>query len=141
MQSPTKPRRELLTLKRKANPSGRDSDPRRTLPLNSAAWARLRTRVLAEEPLCRHCGALATDVDHVSGDPSDNRRANLQPLCHACHSHKTGRERAGLRVEYGCDANGMPRDPDHYWNRDEKSPDSEIASTGRPPFFQRNVRG
>lgn len=128
-----KPPRELLTL-RKANPSGRDSDPRRTLPLNSAAWYRLRARVLAEEPLCRHCGQPATDVDHLSGDPSDNRRANLQPLCHPCHSHKTGRERAGLGIVHGCDADGMPRDPAHPWNA-EKSPEGESSSTGRPLFF------
>lgn len=129
-----KPPREPLTL-RKANPSGRDADPRRTIPLNSARWGRMRAYVLAREPLCRHCGDVATDLDHISGDPSDNRDANLQPLCHGCHSHKTGRERAGLGIVHGCDADGMPRDPTHHWN--EKSPDSEAASTGRVPFFHR----
>ena len=77
------------------------------------------------------------DVDHISGDPSDNREANLQPLCHSCHSHKTGRERAGLSMVHGCDASGMPRDPVHPWNQDEKSPEGESSSTGRPPFFHR----
>ena len=135
MQTPSNPRRERLHLTRKANPSGRDADPRRTMPLNSARWHKLRAYVLAREPLCRHCGKVATDVDHISGDPSDNRDANLQPLCHACHSHKTGRERAGLRMLHGCDASGMPRDPAHPWN--EKSPAGESSSTGRPPFFHR----
>jgi hypothetical protein len=60
-----------------ANPTGRDADPRRTLPLTSARWRKLRARVLAEEPLCRYCNAIATDVDHVSGDPGDNSRGNL----------------------------------------------------------------
>ena len=132
----SRPPRELLTL-RKANPSGREADPRRTMPLNSARWRRLRAYVLAREPLCRHCGNVATDVDHISGDPSDNREANLQPLCHSCHSHKTGRERAGLSMVHGCDASGMPRDPVHPWNQDEKSPEGESSSTGRPPFFHR----
>jgi len=56
-------------------------------------WQRLRLMVLRREPLCRHCGAPATDVDHIHrralGGP-DNM-ANLQALCHACHSRKTGR--------------------------------------------------
>lgn len=116
MQSPSKPRRELLTLKRKANPSGRDADPRRTIPLNSSRWQRLRAYVLARDPLCRDCKQPATDVDHDDGNPSNNDPRNLVPRCHGCHSHKTGRERAGLQVMHGCDASGMPRDPAHHWN-------------------------
>ena len=99
----------------------------RHLPLNSAAWARLRAQVLAEEPLCRHCAALglvvpATDVDHIrngEGDYSDdNRRENLQPLCHECHSRKTRAEmNGGELVLAGCDTHGRPTDPNHHWNR------------------------
>lgn len=29
------------------------------------------------------------DVDHINGDPSDNRSKNLQTLCKCCHSYKT----------------------------------------------------
>ncbi len=99
--------------------SGRDADPRRTLPLNSAAWQRLRASVLADEPLCRHCKARglivrATDVDHMNG-ADDNRRESLQPLCHECHSRKTAADE-GKRVPMGCDAHGMPLDPNHPWN-------------------------
>lgn len=141
MQTPSKPRREVLTLRKVANPTGRDADPRRTLPLTGSAWRRLRTRVLAEEPLCRMCSEPATDVDHVNGDPSDNSKQNLQPLCHACHSHKTGRERAGLHVIHGCDVNGIPRDPMHPWNLEEKSPATEPHMTDVPPLLQRNGRG
>ena len=126
--------------RRQTRPSGRDADPRRTIPLNSSAWQKLRAYVLAVEPLCRECKALATDVDHVSGDPSDNTRTNLQPLCHACHSHKTCRERAGLPVIHGHDVHGLPLDPNHPWNQAEKSPDSSITKTGLPPFFQRYGR-
>lgn len=95
----------------RAKRTGRDADPRRTIPLNSHAWRKLRDAVLASEPLCRHCqerGIVepATDVDHVSGDPSDNSMANLQPLCHSCHSIKTAADH-GKRVASGCDADGL----------------------------------
>ena len=101
-----------------SNATGRDADPRRTIPLNSASWRRLRARVLAEQPLCsvRPCGQPATDVDHISGDPSDNSRTNLHGLCHSCHSTKTGREKAGLSGTWGHDVNGWPLDPNHPWN-------------------------
>jgi hypothetical protein len=129
----SKPPREL----KRANPSGRDANPRRTIPLNSARWKRLRAYVLAREPLCRHCGDVATDVDHISGDPSDNRTSALQPLCHSCHSIKTGQERAGRVAQLrGCDVTGRPIDPAHPWNA-EKSPAGESSCTGRIPFLQR----
>ncbi|WP_173424578.1 HNH endonuclease [Castellaniella defragrans] len=105
----------------KANKSGREADPRRTIPLNSVTWRKLRAAVLTEEPLCRHCAARgitepATDVDHISGDPSDNSRENLCPLCHSCHSIKTARDH-GKNVAMGCDVNGCPLDPSHPWYR------------------------
>ena len=105
---------------KRANRTGRDSDPRRTLKLNTAAWQRVRADVLMREPLCRHCAARglvvpATDVDHMNG-ADDNRLESLQPLCHECHSRKTARDQ-GKRVAYGCDPSGKPADPDHPWNR------------------------
>lgn len=118
---------------RKANPSGREADPRRTIPLNSTRWRRLRRAILSQEPLCRHCNGVATEVDHISGDPSDNTRDNLQGLCKPCHSHKTGRERAGLERVQGCDASGWPTDPAHPWNRSEKSLEGQPPETERPP--------
>lgn len=91
--------------------TGRNADPRRTLPLNGAAWQRLRALVIEQEPLCRHCSergliVCASDVDHISGDPSDNSRDNLQSLCHSCHSIKTAADH-GKRVAAGCDADGL----------------------------------
>ncbi len=76
----------------------------------------------------------ATDVDHISGDPSDNSRENLQGLCHECHSSKTARERNGKPRVMGCDVNGMPLDPNHPWAKVcadlEKSPATHAP---RPP--------
>ena len=106
---------------RRAKATGRDADARRTLKLNTAAWQKLRASVLATAPLCEHCkrrGVItsATDVDHVNGDPSDNTEANLQSLCHSCHSLKTARDQ-GKNVSMGCDIHGMPLDPRHPWYR------------------------
>lgn len=97
----------------------------RTIPLNSAAWKRLRSEVLADEPLCRMCAGrglvvAATDVDHIEDSredySDDNSRANLQPLCHDCHSLKTAAS-MGKSVTLGCDVNGVPLDPAHPWHR------------------------
>jgi 5-methylcytosine-specific restriction endonuclease McrA len=108
-----------LPVPKRYKQTGRDADPRRTLPLTSAAWLRLRASVLSGEPLCRDCAKRgltvpATDVDHISGDPGDNSMGNLQPLCHPCHSSKTASDH-GKRVPQGCDVNGMPTDPHHPW--------------------------
>lgn len=130
----------LLARYKTAKATGRDSDPRRTLPLQSGAWQRLRASVLAGEPLCRDCAARgivteATDVDHVSGDPSDNSSENLQPLCHSCHSRKTARDH-GKQVSMGHDTDGLPLDPSHPWAKVcrllQRSDSSEIASEFAP---------
>ncbi|WP_193483941.1 HNH endonuclease signature motif containing protein [Pulveribacter suum] len=112
-------KRPILTLPKRSKATGRDSDPRRTLPLQGAAWQRLRASVLAEEPLCRHCHARgllteATDVDHRDGNPGNNEQDNLQPLCHSCHSIKTARDH-GKQVSMGHDSDGLPLDPSHPW--------------------------
>lgn len=102
-----------------ANRTGRDADPRRTIPLQSAQWQRLRASVLAGEPLCRHCTeegrtTLATDLDHRDGNPGNNSPENHQPLCHQHHSIKTARDH-GKTVRMGCDESGTPLDPHHPW--------------------------
>ena len=60
-------------------------------------WRKIRAQVLREEPLCRECKrngriTAAVDVDHIDGNVENTERSNLQPLCHSCHSRKTGRE-------------------------------------------------
>lgn len=92
----------------------------RLLPLNHAAWKKLRASVLQDEPLCRMCAAqgltvAASQVDHIHNDPSDNRRESLQSLCAPCHSRKTARDMGG-NVRMGCDKDGMPLDIGHHWN-------------------------
>ena len=71
-------------------------------------WRKYREGYLAAHPLCgdpfkRHVGVVraATDVDHVEpvSGPEDARfwdPANLQALCHACHSVKTAKRDGGF---------------------------------------------
>jgi 5-methylcytosine-specific restriction protein A len=78
-----------------ARTTNRTTHHNRTI-YNSRRWQLLRRRVLFEQPICATCDdAIATDVDHITaieagGDPWS--RANLQGLCHACHSIKTRAE-------------------------------------------------
>ena len=64
-------------------------------------WKRLRSAQLLAEPFCRECAkrglrTQATDVDHIRDHKGDwdifTDRANLESLCHSCHSRKTARE-------------------------------------------------
>lgn len=127
----------------------------RLLPLNHAAWKKLRAKVLSGEPLCRHCTARgltvpATDVDHRDNNPANNELVNMQPLCHECHSRKTNRD-MGHNVAYGCDTSGKPLDPAHHWNKpacgdlvrsagamSEESPATEPYIPPRFPYLHAN---
>jgi 5-methylcytosine-specific restriction protein A len=88
-----------------------------------AVWHRLREKQLSDEPLCRHCKAmgivvLATDVDHIvpiAQGGAELDQANLQSLCHECHSRKTISENGGKpNTAIGID--GVPLDASHPWN-------------------------
>lgn len=89
------------------------------------AWQRLRSMVLANEPLCRDCHSrgiitLATEVDHIvpmskGGDAWDTD--NLQPLCKPCHSSKTSVDAGRSPVLKGATTTGEPIDPNHPWHR------------------------
>ena len=115
---------------RRTRPTGRNADPRRTIPLNSSAWRKLRERVLARDSVCEMCWerghvTIASDIDHIDGNPSNNGMGNLQALCHSCHSRKTRREMNGSPQSWGCDADGQPTDPDHPWNQKSREAERE----------------
>jgi len=60
-----------------------------------AKWRRLRAWVLMREPLCRTCGGLAREADHIRPLAQGGARLdvrNVQPLCRECHAAKTARE-------------------------------------------------
>lgn len=72
-------------------------------------WRKFRAEYLRAHPLCSSpsCQALpfyirpeATDVDHLDGagplGPRGYDPANLQALCHSCHSRKTATENGGF---------------------------------------------
>ena len=60
-------------------------------------WNKVRNEHLRHEPWCRSCRAAglrteATEVDHIKPLRSGGARldhANLQSLCHPCHTAKT----------------------------------------------------
>jgi|GEM_PF-865417 len=130
-------------MQHQGKPSVKYKPKRRTISLHSAAWARLRALVLAEEPLCRHCSARgmvtpATEVDHIDDSRADysdnNSRDNLQALCKPCHSVKTSAS-MGKATSAGCDARGVPLDPNHHWNQTPKSPATKKGPIACPSQF------
>ncbi|MDE3095586.1 MAG: HNH endonuclease [Chloroflexota bacterium] len=66
-----------------------------------AAWRKVSTRVLAEEPICPGypppCGDLTEVVDHIQSRRrgGTDERTNLRAYCRGCHSRKTVAEDGG----------------------------------------------
>jgi len=120
----------------------------RLLPLNSAAWYRLRRSVLAEQPLCPECEARgviepATEVHHINDNAMDNSRSNLVGLCKADHSRHTAHD-MGKRVNHGCDVSGWPANPSSHWNKSTVEAAKGLAlvlppSVGLPDLNQSTV--
>ena len=119
----------------------------RTLALNGKAWATLRAYVLSMQPLCESCmdnddrPVMATEVDHVDGNPANNCHNNLASLCKSCHSRKTNAE-MGHKVTWGCDVNGVSLDPAHPWRIElnkQKSPATKDDKPTGYPFFSANL--
>lgn len=58
-----------------------------------ATWRAIRANHLVNNPMCVWCGRRAQHVDHIiprrKGGTDDS--ANLQSLCHSCHSSKTAK--------------------------------------------------
>ena len=63
-----------------------------------AAWQKLRSRVLREQPRCE-CGAPTTDVDHIvaHADGGTDDRSNLRALCRDCHKKHTAEQNRARR--------------------------------------------
>lgn len=87
-------------------------------------WRKRRLAQLQAEPLCKLCMDLhgrvtqATVADHIvphRGDPV-LFAGPLQSLCASCHSSLKQQVENSGRMR-GSDANGMPLDPAHPWNR------------------------
>lgn len=60
----------------------------------TSEWDRIRAEVLKQDPYCRMCGQVATDVDHIIPirRGGTHHPLNLQPLCRSCHNRKTRRQ-------------------------------------------------
>ncbi len=95
---------------------GAPSVPRRATAASRGynhRWVKFRKRYLARSPLCQHCLAkgrttVATDIDHIlpmNDGGSQYDEANLQPLCHSCHSRKTAQD---VRARRNALAKGIP---------------------------------
>lgn len=110
-----------------------------TKSLYDGRWQRRRAAQLRKHPACKFCqdfeGRLvpATVADHITphrGDPV-LFAGPLQSLCATCHnSRKQQLERTGAMR--GCDADGMPLDPNHPWRIElDRERAAELVEGGR----------
>lgn len=84
-------RAERERMRRWAMEEARPRSHNRPYRLN--VWRKLRLEKLAADPVCGFCGeAVATEVDHINGDPWDNAWENLRSACKPCHSARTMRD-------------------------------------------------
>ena len=87
----------------------------------------MRATFRAENPLCAMCSERGVvepgvEVDHITPHKGDLAlffdASNLQNLCRFHHRSVKARIERG-KGGYGCDADGMPIDPEHHWNKDD----------------------
>lgn len=97
----------------------------------TAAWRELRAQCIRRDVLCSTpgCGRFSVIADHIvpRAQGGADTLANLRGCCASCHSRVTAKADGGfgnrvkrdrtLRLK-GCDVNGRPLDPTHWWNRD-----------------------
>jgi 5-methylcytosine-specific restriction endonuclease McrA len=88
-----------------------------------AGQAQRKRRLARTDGLCERCEekgftTFATVVDHIKplalgGSDEDS---NTRNLCDPCH-HEVTAEQFDQQCTMGCDADGLPVDPSHPWNR------------------------
>jgi 5-methylcytosine-specific restriction endonuclease McrA len=91
------------------------------------AWRRLRAARLELDGgrcITPGCGAPAVIVDHINSVDVGKAvpLARLRSLCRQCDNQikegRNGKRRGGgVAMARGCDAQGNPLSPDHWWNR------------------------
>lgn len=107
---------------------------------STVAWRRRRKSQLDAEPLCRACRkerriTKATVADHIerATDEQSFWHGALQSLCATHHNAKRQAESKGNQWRSkmrGCDASGIPLDPEHEWSKSDQrahSPYRRIA--------------
>lgn len=83
-------------------------------------WKKVRAMKLKRSPLCEWClerkiytkATLVHHIEEVSKVPEKRLvMSNLWSACHTCHErhHKQDQDR-------GCNQEGTPNDPNHFWN-------------------------
>lgn len=92
--------------------------------LRGRAGQQQRQRILKRDcGQCVHClelgrATIATEVDHIIGIAQGGTHddANLQSLCHDCHSTKTATDN-GKRSKPHIGLDGIPLSPGHHWSK------------------------
>lgn len=83
----------------------------------SKAWRKLRAQCLARDRICTviGCSEKAVVADHITPRSQGGADAlfNLRGLC---TKHHNQRRQGGEPYIKGCDVNGQPADPTHWWN-------------------------
>ncbi|RZJ46275.1 MAG: HNH endonuclease [Brevundimonas sp.] len=91
----------------------------------TARWRCIRADQLAKQPLCETCLSMnritaATVCNHADKDSKRTEEGffagPFTSECAPCHDGLIqSQERRGHQI--GCDATGLPLDPNHHWNR------------------------
>lgn len=116
-------------------------------PYGTREWKSLRALKLQASPWCEPCDrrgirVKANTVDHrVSinrGGPAFPALTGLMSMCPACHNTKTKavdvKGGSGLAFP-GCDASGMPVDPDHPCYQEGYTPSKDGSDRPRDRCF------
>ena len=101
---------------------------RSSRPNRGHRWMKLRSQILARDPVCRVCNqAEAVQVDHIVplSQGGGDEYSNLQGICLPCHKDKTAREQSSYlpRVETASEVETNIVRHRRYESRNERSPD------------------